>query len=169
MKLIFLDFDGVLNHQQWYTSEDYKKVNLNGLSGDEWELTEFCPWSVGLLNQLVDDTGAKVVVSSSWRKGRTEEDLMRLLDDVGFTGEVIGKTPYFWFGASQKIEYSKSVPRGCEIDAWLELNEQEDAKYIILDDDSDMLYWQRENYFRVDEYCGLTSNVVYRATQFLNR
>ena len=40
-------------------------------------------------------------------------------------------------------------------------------KYIIFDDDSDMLLWQRENYFRVDPYCGLAENIIHIATIFL--
>ena len=39
--------------------------------------------------------------------------------------------------------------------------------YVILDDDSDMLYWQRNNYINVDQYVGLTPKQVYKATRFL--
>ena len=73
------------------------------------------------------------------------------------------------------VKYRTSVPRGCEINAWLELNKNlfddnmSEASHVIFDDDSDMLYRQRENYFRVDSHCGLTPNIVYRATLFLNR
>ena len=42
------------------------------------------------------------------------------------------------------------------------------VKYVILDDDSDMLYWQRNSYFQVDSYSGLTPNLCYRVVNYLN-
>jgi len=41
-------------------------------------------------------------------------------------------------------------------------------KYIILDDDSDMLYWQRNNFICIDGGPGLTENVAYKAIRMLN-
>lgn len=73
------------------------------------------------------------------------------------------------------VEYKYSVPRGCEIKAWLELNKEKlgdkmsKVKYVILDDDSDMLYWQREHLFLTDAYAGLTKNIAYRVINYLNK
>lgn len=61
--------------------------------------------------------------------------------------------------------------RGNEIHKWLGDNSdiigEESNNYIILDDDSDMLYWQRNNFVNVDQYVGLTPKQVYKATRFL--
>lgn len=71
-------------------------------------------------------------------------------------------------------DYNYSVPRGCEIKTWMELNKDilgekmTKAKYVILDDDSDMLYWHRNNYLWVDPYCGLTPNLVQKAKFILS-
>ena len=48
-----------------------------------------------LLNELIKKTGAKVVITSTWRLSRSVEELQRVLDYKGFEGEVIAKTPYF--------------------------------------------------------------------------
>jgi hypothetical protein len=174
MKLIFIDVDGVLNSQQWYTSDIYK--NLKAENIEVYDEHQFCHWNVALLNKLTDETGAKLVVSSSWRKSRTVEQLKDLFKRVGITGEIIGKTPYLSFGCTEEEykEYAYSVPRGCEIKAWLEKNKgilgekMELVKYVILDDDSDMLYWQRNKYLWVDPYCGITPNIVFKAKKILN-
>ena len=51
MKLIFLDVDGVLNSAEWL----------------ETNQGEIDPAKVRLLKQMIDATGAKVVLSSTWR------------------------------------------------------------------------------------------------------
>jgi hypothetical protein len=166
MKIIFLDIDGVLNNELWFIKSMEAKTIF-----DTRESRWFCPDNMKFLNYLVGKTGAKVVVSSSWRKSRTVDELKTLLKSNGFEGEVIDKTPVLYF---KNKDYPYSVPRGCEIKAWLEINKgilgqkMSKTKYIILDDDSDMLYWQRTNYFRIDPYVGLTNNVAYRAVRFLN-
>jgi hypothetical protein len=167
IKLIFLDIDGVLNYELFYReqsqSERYKEVGH--------PLCDLSEHAVDLLNHIIDKTGAKVVVSSTWRKGRTVEELQELLEKVGFKGEIIGRTPSLYL--NKEIEASYTIPRGCEIDCWLKNKFDWDdlayVRYVILDDDSDMLYQQRENYFRIDGYCGLTNNVAYRVINFLNR
>jgi len=59
--LVFLDFDGVLNHAAWL-----EKLFLKGI--DEWSPgMSFDRECVARLNRIIDETGALVVVSSSWR------------------------------------------------------------------------------------------------------
>ena len=187
MKIIFLDIDGVLNHEKWYERR-YENIDM-GLVVSEYPKYEFDPNSVECLNWLTDATNAKIVVSSTWRLGRTVEELQELLKSVGVTGEVIGKTPSFdapsgydWSGG--KPGYT--IPRGCEIAYWLD---QQDFKrinwsievqkeyaekskvsnYIILDDDSDMLYNQREHYFKTTTLSGLDVEISKKAILFLNK
>lgn len=173
MKIIFLDIDGVLNNQLFYTEIDqatrFKQSKEDAPLGS-CDIDSRC---IGLLNHIIDKTGAKVVISSSWRQGKTIEELTYILNYCGFIGEIIGKTPYLQFKSNLE-NYNYSVPRGCEIKAWIETNKDIlgskvlKLKYVILDDDSDMLYWQRDNYFLVDGYCGITPNLAYRVIRFLN-
>ncbi len=158
-KIIFLDIDGVLNSQLFYTSGRHSTRRAEFRN-------DIDPESVKLLNELIKETGAKVVVTSTWRQGRSIEELQSILEHNEFVGEVIGKTDNL---------RSEHCLRGNEILKWIKDNENivgcsysDYRHYIILDDDSDMLYWQRNNLFLTDGYCGLTPNLVYKASRFLN-
>lgn len=174
MKLIFLDIDGVLNHQLFYNQKNIDSRYFEAKDGVPEGAWNIDPEKVGLLNNLIDATGAKVVISSSWRNGRSVSDLIELFDYFGFKGEIIGKTPYLWFGHDQGEEWRKtSVPRGCEIKAWIENNKGiigenvSKLQYVIFDDDSDMLWQQREHFIWVDAYAGLTPNLMHKAQRLL--
>lgn len=172
MKIIFLDIDGVMNSELFYKDKHqhvrYKERNDDAPKGS-WDIDPRC---IDLLNHIVDKTNAKVVISSSWRSSYSINELQELFKYCEFEGEIVGKTPHLVFRSN--MEYTYSIPRGCEIKAWLELNKDKlgdkmsRIKYVILDDDSDMLYWQRHNYFKVDGYTGLTPNLSYVVINFLN-
>jgi|688.fasta_scaffold12985_13 hypothetical protein len=173
-KIIFLDIDGVLNHQNWY-SYRHKEIDQNDIVS-HYPFYEFDPKSIEQLNRIIEETGAKVVVSSTWRMGRTISQLQEILDRVGFVGEVIDTTPHFYVKGTdnegEKIGYT--IPRGCEIEWWLKnkgkfqrinWSTEEQQKfidnaivknYVILDDDSDMLYGQREHFVKTYFMNGLT-------------
>ena len=161
MKIIFLDFDGVMNNEVWFRDRVERKKIYNH---DEHERDAIDPRCVDFLNKIIEDTGAKIVVSSTWRMGRSKEQLQTILENKGFKGEIIGKTPFL---------RGEGCLRGNEIRQWqqdnAELIGKEDAeRYVILDDDSDMLWWQRNNMIIVDPYCGITPRTIYKATNILN-
>lgn len=166
MNLIFLDIDGVLNHQLFY--EKYYKDGKNN-TGVEHPLDDLDPTRIEFLNQLIKDTDAKVVISSTWRKYYTVEQLQGFLEARGFKGEIIGVTPSLGIKVhkNSKDAYIPSMPRGVEIYSYLQDNQDDNMSYVILDDDSDMMLWQTNNFFHVDSYAGLTPNIVYKATRFL--
>jgi len=62
MKVIFLDIDGVLN-----TSETFKIRGQIEKETGIWEI-EIDEFRVEYLKQIIDETGAKVVLSSTWKK-----------------------------------------------------------------------------------------------------
>ncbi len=152
MKLIFLDIDGVLNSQLWFSAQENQQQALCNID----------PSKVELLNDLISTTGAKVVISSTWRMTTTIKDLQNILEQVKFKGEIIGFTPVLRL---LKI----AMPRGVEILCYLKENYEYDnfPYYVILDDKSDMLLCQRDNFFLVDPYCGLTPRIIYNAIRFL--
>lgn len=150
MKLIFLDFDGVLNSEAFYVKRNADAYNTIYVPKD-YPFSEFCPEAIENLNSLIEQTGANIVVSSTWRIGKTTEQLQSMLEKVGFKGCVIGKTP---------MMRKASIFRGNEIHRWIadstELigkNSHEFYSYVILDDDSDMLYWQRNNFILAGPVC----------------
>lgn len=149
--LIFLDIDGVLNSDIWYES-------IKGKVKFEKEHSHFDPKAVNMLNDLCKKTNSKVVISSTWRIGKTIEELQQLLNEVGGNFEIIGKTGRCCSGI-----------RGVEIRNWLNDNsELPISNYVILDDDSDMLLWQQKHFFQCDRYVGLTKTVCYKVDIFLN-
>lgn len=159
MKIIFLDIDGVLNSQLFYTH----RKQYEGLDKKEFHKNQIDSRNIVYLNQLIAETDAKVVLSSTWRMGNSLEYMQSLLKDKGFTGELIDYTPV--------LRYPGAV-RGNEIKAWIDENiksinpdiiPSDFKEYVIFDDDSDMLLEQRNNYIQVDVYCGLTPNQCYRA------
>lgn len=172
MKIIFLDIDGVLNYELMWKekrqADRYKELPKDAPDGAH----DICEKKIDLLNSLVRETKAKVVISSTWRRSNTVDELRNLFYYKGFNGIIIDSTPSLYFANEN---YNYSVPRGCEIKAWLEMNKEilgdkmSKVRYVIFDDDSDMMYWQRANFFRVDPYCGLTPNIIHRAAMFLNK
>src|SRR5262245_51716737 len=104
-RVIFLDIDGVLAPiRRWDRYGD---------------LDTAC---VEALNEIVARTSADVVVSSTWRYGKSVSELQAMLDAVGFTGRVVDKTPT---GAP-------GDERGDEISAWLAAHAVDG--YVIIDD-----------------------------------
>lgn len=154
--IIFLDVDGVLNSHQWFKSQERKSV-IETIEG------HIDSNAVRRLNTMVEQTGAKVVVSSTWRKGTLMDVLLKMLKQHGFTGEVIGKT-----GRSS----CDDCVRGNQIHRWMKDNIPDYwqfRRYVILDDDGDMLYWQRHNFVQTSsEGGGLTDKHMQRAIEILN-
>jgi hypothetical protein len=128
MKIVFLDIDGVLNSVPFMEALQARlKAEGKPL------LTRYMidPVPVARLNTLLKETGAKVVVSSSWRKLFDTEGLQRVLDAQGFEGEIIDVTPDLSYDPAGERE------RGHEIEKWVE-DHSPDATFVIFDDDSDM-------------------------------
>ena len=171
MRIIFLDIDGVLNHHQFYKErhkerhkERLENPDREKLSDFEHNCDEIDSNSVELLNEIVEKTDVKFVISSTWRILHSLEEIQSYLSHHNFKGEIIGKTPR---GCGNCL-------RGNEILDWMKANEDvmgapyhEYTSYLILDDDSDMLYWQRNNFINIDRYVGLTPKNVYKAVRFL--
>ena len=128
MKLIFLDIDGVLNY------EGYERFTRSG--------TRFIdPVLIKRLKKIIDCTGAKVVLSSTWRKGIYDMregladtvdalDAKELLAELGRYGiEIYGVTPMCGL-----------ISRAEEIKRYLDSCEGEDIGQFVILDDFPMMY-----------------------------
>mgnify|MGYP003393400355 CR=1 FL=1 len=152
MKVIFLDFDGVLNSEMFFVGLDRKNCEK---AFPESELSEEL---ISNLNFIIEETGANVVVSSTWRHGRSVAELQRLLETAGFKGKVIDKTPDFL--------HNTTIPRGIEIEGWLKKNSVE--SFVIIDDDDDMLENQVDNFLQTSFVFGITHGIALQAIEILN-
>ncbi|MDF1661665.1 MAG: HAD domain-containing protein [Planctomycetota bacterium] len=139
--VIFLDIDGVLN-------TFLKVVELS------LPLERPC---VAVLNQLIEKSGAKVVISSSWRLYYDLEKIREILEEYGFVGEIIGKTPVL-----------KGSERGEEIKTWLQVHGEGAASFVILDDHADMCDI-RDHLVRTDANEGFQKHHGLRALEILER
>lgn len=128
MKVLFLDIDGVLNSSAWAERH-----------GDGWN-RRFDPLAVERLERILRETGCAIVVSSSWRVGRTLEQCRAELACAGIgrlaNRRIVALTP----DHNEPLPGSSIVlarPRGDEIDAWLQAH-PDVTSYVILDDNDDM-------------------------------
>lgn len=117
MKIIFLDVDGVINSIQ-KLKEVYYLTNKPH-SGIDYPFDDIC---LNNLKELINETEAKIVVTSTWRK--TQEGRKRLeeeLDKYDLLKDLIGYT---------KVLENRAI----EIKDYLN-NLEGNIQYIILDDD----------------------------------
>lgn len=168
MRVIYLDIDGILNCEDGYKSGECVYVKHNDLIDDKEKIKNyhqtFYSKSKYWLNKLIKETDAKIVISSSWG-GSGIEWLKNVWEYEQMEGEIIDVTPSF---INTRIGESKySIPRGVEIDYhlknvfgfshinWCEKRQQKYIdnsgieNYIIIDDDSDMLYKQKNHFLHV--------------------
>lgn len=127
MKVIFLDFDGVLNSQGSFVLEDrIRKDNVRrqGVKGKVNEsLCHVCTSNFQLVLDQYPE--AKVVLSTTWRTMFSIEWLKEKLASYHVdSSRVIGVTPQHW-----------GDRRGQEIQDWLD--EHPEVKHYIVIDDND--------------------------------
>lgn len=162
MKVIFLDIDGVLNHELFYKGKDPAIIKILDLN------LHLDVNSVKRLSEICEATAAKVVLSSTWRRHQSLETAKDIFKRKGFTGEILDQTPDLTINNPDML-------RGNEILKWMKLNEDllgckhmDFKDYVILDDKTFMLYWQKDNFFKIDAYCGLTPTNVKEIIKFLS-
>jgi hypothetical protein len=89
--LIFLDIDGVLNSPR-FLSENARGEGVVIVDGQFDATHTIDPDRVALLNRLVAESGARIVLSSSWRCLFGLERTQRSLQAKGFTGSLSDAT-----------------------------------------------------------------------------
>lgn len=154
-KIIFLDIDGVLNSEDELRNLPEKKEHT--IEDEIYDI--HCK----ALQTIVEKTNAVVVLSSTWRhsyfdlvKNKLEKYNIKIIDKTG-TGCndcLRGNLIYKWIKEHEDIISCKYYDY---------------KNYLILDDNSDMLYWQKDNFIKVDGKTGLTETYIKRAIEILNQ
>lgn len=144
-KYILLDFDGVVTSKS-YTWKCYHEHARENIYGMDW----FDPECITALKKIVDETGAKIVVSSSWRDLRMEQ-LQRIWEFIPMPGELSGTTPVWILTKKGAIEH------------WIK--QHPDDRYVILDDADLGL----DNQIRTDPHTGLVRDDAEGAITLLNK
>lgn len=146
MKVLFLDVDGVLNHEAVY---------LEG--GTHPRLDAAC---LARLKRVLEITGAVIVLSSSWRFYIADRHLAPAFD---------------WAGIPRWIDVTPRAPdghRGTEVAAWLREHQLRERvaveRYAIIDDDSDFLPSQQSQFVHTSfREGGLTDAMADRLIEIL--
>lgn len=145
MKVIFLDFDGVITiPPRWYIKADLIKN----------------------VKRIVDATGAKIVVSSAWRMDSVEETIGKM---IGWPKRCPRNKMLNWLIDNlYDVTHTYRGLRGDEIKDWLD--EHSDVEnYVIIDDDGDMRDDQLYHFVQTNFEDGLTEVETKRAIKVLNR
>ena len=163
MKIIFLDIDGVLN------------VIPQGR--DKYGMI-FHPEFIENLRYIIEQTDAKLVISSSWRIDGIDT-FNSMWEYRNYPGEIIGITPFSYFNEDLESDPDIEICRGHEIKYWLDNTNNNIESYVILDDDDDMLNSQLNNFVKtsgnidhpdcIDIGYGLTKLCAKKAIQVLNK
>lgn len=126
MRVIFLDIDGVLNSQEWFDSEEYtsnKYIEINGVSCNN-EINESF---VKNLKDIVEPTGAEIVLCSTWR------NIQIYHSPIIYLNYMLNK---YGLHIMDKTGKTKPSFRPKEIKEWLDSHDGIES-FVILDDDYD--------------------------------
>lgn len=141
MKILFLDYDGVVNTPMWDEKGERCSYNfpfhnkVNNYQAVQW-ISEFC-----------QKFGFSIVVTSTWR---IDDNYKECLINGGLRDgvEILGRTDDLYRSGEKHS-------RGEEIQKWL--NEHPECEYyLIVDDDSDILPEQKNNFVKTDTLIGFT-------------
>ena len=167
-KIIFLDIDGVLNNAR-YCSVLHHLYGGNGYGGfDKFKLTtktiKWDLYNVDLLKTLMDKTGAKIVISSTWRHTHSLNHFKTMFQAYGLkVGRLLDVTVDTRYNG---IYDNSPRPgfRGDEVNMWLRDNDTD--RYVILDDDGD--FYPDQNLVQTDPEIGLCDYDIVKAIKILN-
>lgn len=146
MKIIFLDYDGVVNNLVFFDINGEPTFGYVGPDGEksiDRQVNDF--QAIAWLNKICREFECKLVITSTWR---WRDDYQECLYRAGLNEkiEILGRTPKSNLGHQ----------RGWEIQEWFFQNKDKYniEDYIILDDDSDMLHFS-SHLIKTDTYRGL--------------
>lgn len=169
MKVIFLDFDGVLNSSGYSATLFEAGKPTKDDNGQEL----FDPDTTKRLNRIIDQTDAKIVISSSWRYLGIAA-LRDMWQERGLRGHIIGMTSMHAvdeYILEQGLSWLDkgaiaASPRAVEIEFWLHEHDCIDH-YVILDD-MPMSAALQPHFVQINPIVGLSDAQAAKAIEILN-
>jgi hypothetical protein len=162
IKVIFVDIDGCLN--SFDSVSRRQKLGYANIS--DWPVFPM----VGYLNYIIEQTKAKIVISSSWRYFHHITELKETFRQCNIKGEIIDITSS-GFNGNKFVPYAEELfqkaERGYEIAFWLSQNLDKVHRYVILDDCNDMVHL-KDYLVQTNPKCGLSEADALRAIKILN-
>lgn len=140
LKVIFLDFDGVISTHEKGMNLDQEKI--------------------ALLEVILYATNAKIVVSSSWRVGtRNADEFVEKLFNFHRSRDKVSSGSLF-VDSIYDVTDTMGNDRGEEVQRWIDEHKDQIEQYVILDDENEYSDEQLFNFVQTDEYEGLTTREV---------
>jgi len=174
MKVIFLDNDGVICLSNNWGSRHKKQKEWGGRKLSmtsreipmEYRFDNFDEKAIKVLNEILEETGAEIVVSSDWRYHANLEELGDYYESQGIIKRPIAVTDRFkeifpkeWSGLRFRADLE--LERSMEINHWVE--NHPDVTHWVAIDDLDMSMNYLSNHFSAkdgsDSKPGLTNFV----------
>lgn len=165
--ILFLDIDGMLNTERQHD----RCVNLGADQVDNFGYA-FDPDAVANLERIVNESGADIVISSSWKMWGLDA-MQRMWARRDLPSKVIGITPN-----TESDEMLLSIDldlmdipaiKGSEIKEWLTTDGYEVTHYAILDDLPDMLPEQESHFVQTDPRIGITKEDANQVIEILTK
>lgn len=152
LKLIFLDIDGVLN-----TGQHLAKLRINQQPCADHYGPLFDPNATDNLRKIVDATGAKIVITSSWRYIHGLSGLRKMWAERNMPGTIHGVTPTDSFGS-----------RGDEVKEYLtQISGNTPPQYLILDDECEYVGDLMKRLILTNPLTGITPSIATKAIKIL--
>ena len=147
-KILFLDIDGVLNteRQHWH-------CQMNGVAPVDRFGYAFDSKAAENLATILEETGAEIVISSSW-KFLGLQTLQKMWQDRSLPGTIVDITP-------------DGESKGWEIDEWLINHNGQISGYAIIDDENVMQPEQQQYFVQTNPQFGITKKDVEKVINFL--
>ena len=147
--------DGVLNCES-------TKARFNGYIGVEQS-------KISILKKIVESTGAKIVLSSTWRLDMLwhKQGINAELDKYNYLVDELAKQGLAIFDITPSHKDSR---RGREIQEWLDTTTEKIDGYVVIDDDTyDIAKEHRGHLLTTSWRHGLKPNAVKIAIDILNK
>lgn len=148
MNVIFLDIDGVIQSPRYCVAMDE-----SGL------LSAFEPAAMHMLRRLVIEAKARIVITSTWRRGTDDRQFRQIFRCCGFK-DIAASIHTDWCTPT-----INGLTRGHEIADWLSKHEVEN--YLILDDIDAMLPEQKDHFVHTCPNNGILLEHYDRAREIL--
>ena len=167
-KIIFLDFDGVLNTEHNQNMLLYKGKAWKDKHGAFFDLK-----AVAELNRIVEETKADIVIESSW-KYLGLEAMRQMWRDRNMPGNVIDVTPssasnnWLLNANLDEMDPAHTQWKGVEIASWIAESLHDEDRYVIIDDEYVILDSQLPHFILTYPYDGIIPELADRAIKLLN-
>jgi len=173
MKVIFLDHDGVIClATEW--GGRFKKQQKVGRKMSQSALSlpvdcrfdNFNKKAVAILNEIIEETGAEIVVSSDWKRWATCEEMGEYYESKGICKKPIAYTPDLsecnWYNAGTFVwapKWDLEQTRAIEIKQYL-IDHPEITHWVAVDDLNMGAPYTDPDWGDMDRDWGLTNFVL---------